>query len=103
MEGVMKGVAWTLPRSMIAELGGRLTGSLAVSFLPDVQQRRDASDVASASPPPEAQHLLAHSVIYGPDGAEHWAPGQRQFIRLLVKPHLPSDADAAWHADRPAT
>jgi hypothetical protein len=101
--GVMQGVAWTLPRSMFAELGGRITGSLAVSFLPDAHQPRDASDVASASPTPEAQHLLAHAVIYGPDGAEHWAPGQRAFIKLLVKPQLPSDADAERHADGPGT
>jgi len=33
--GVMQGVVWTLPKSMFAELGGRLTGGLAVSFLPD--------------------------------------------------------------------
>jgi hypothetical protein len=86
--GVMQGVAWTLPKSMFAELGGRLTGGLAVSFLPDLQQDPDAGEVATAAPPPQAQHLLAHAVVYGPDEEQHWAPDQRSFIKLLVHPQV---------------
>ena len=36
--GVAQGVTWTLPTSMFQELGGRLTGSLAVSLIPDRKQ-----------------------------------------------------------------
>ena len=41
--GVMQGVVWTLPKSMVHELGGRLTGSLAVSFIPDNNQQGTTS------------------------------------------------------------
>jgi hypothetical protein len=84
--GVMQGVMWTLPKSMFAELGGRLTGSLAVSFIPDNQQK--AGEVATAAPEPQAQELLAHAVVYGPDGVQHWAPAERHFIRLRIAPRL---------------
>lgn len=32
--GVMQGVVWKLPAKMFTDLGGRLTGSLAVSYIP---------------------------------------------------------------------
>jgi hypothetical protein len=32
--GVMQGVVWAIPKDMFALLGGRLTGSLALSFIP---------------------------------------------------------------------
>jgi hypothetical protein len=85
--GVMQGVVWTLPKSMFAELGGRLTGSLAVSFIPDHHQ--SGKGVATNVSRPEEQALLAHGVVYGPDDAEHWAPSKRGFIRLAVAPRLP--------------
>ena len=31
---VMEGVMWTLPKKMFTDIGGRITGSLAVSFIP---------------------------------------------------------------------
>ena len=85
--GVMQGIVWTLPASMFAELGGRLTGSLAVSFIPDQQQI--PNQVATASPKLEQQALLAHAVVYGPGGDEHWAPEKQGFIRLAISPRLP--------------
>ena len=36
--GVAQGVMWTLPPSMFQELGGRLTGSLALTMIPDRKQ-----------------------------------------------------------------
>ena len=91
--GVMQGVVWTLPKSMFAELGGRLTGGLAVSFLPDVQQDPSASAVAAGTPAPQAQHLLAHAVVFGPD-QPYWAPAERGFVKLLVHPQAGSSASA---------
>jgi hypothetical protein len=87
--GVAQGVMWTLPASMFRELGGRLTGSLAVSLIPD---RRQAPDTVSAAiPPPEPQDLLAHAVVYSPEGHEHdhWAPDDRSFVHLRLAPRLP--------------
>jgi hypothetical protein len=87
--GVAQGVMWTLPASMFRELGGRLTGSLAVSFIPD---RRQAPDTVSAvSPQPEPQNLLAHAVVYGPESHQddHWAPAINGFVYLRLAPCLP--------------
>lgn len=88
--GVAQGVMWTLPASMFRELGGRLTGSLAVSFIPDHKQK--PGEVSVDGGPPEAQDLLAHAVVYHPDGHENdmWAPDIREFVRLRIAPRRPS-------------
>jgi hypothetical protein len=89
--GVKQGVMWTLPASMFRELGGRLTGSLAVSFIPD---RRQSPGVAVDAAPPQPQQLdmLAHAVVYSPDGHEHdhWAPAKSKFAHLRLAPRLAS-------------
>ena len=84
--GVMQGVIWDLPRNMFAVLGGRLNGSVAVSFIPDRRQAR--GEVARDVPPLEPQDVLAHAVVHGPD-QDHWAPGIRDFVHLTVCPRLP--------------
>jgi hypothetical protein len=87
--GVAQGVMWTLPPTMFKELGGRLTGSLAVSFVPDRAQA--PATVVGDNPEPEAQDLLAHAVVYSPDGNDHdhWAPAIDSFVHLRVAPRLP--------------
>lgn len=86
--GVAQGVMWTLPASMFKELGGRITGSLAVSFIPDHKQT--PGEVRSETALPEPQDLLSHAVVYDPDGHEHdhWAPADRRFVRLRLAPRL---------------
>ena len=86
--GVAQGVMWTLPGSMFRELGGRLTGSLAVSFIPDHKQV--GGTVSTEPPSPQPQDVLAHAVVYSPDGHEsdHWAPASNSFVRLRVAPRL---------------
>jgi hypothetical protein len=77
---------------MFRELGGRLTGSLGVSFIPDHKQK---PGMAARQPEaPEAQDLLAHAVVYSPEGHDydHWAPGIHDFVRLRVAPRLPQPA-----------
>jgi len=92
--GVAQGVMWTLPASMFKELGGRLTGSLAVSFIPDHQQK--SGEISAEIPQPEPQDLLAHAVVYSPDGHDHdhWAPSDRSFVRLCVGPRVVSGPPA---------
>jgi hypothetical protein len=92
--GVAQGVMWTLPPSMFTELGGRLTGSLAVSFISDNRQRE--GEVADAAPAPKPQDLLAHAVVYDPEGHEHdhWAPATDRFVHLRVGPRLPNPENA---------
>jgi hypothetical protein len=84
--GVMQGVMWALPKLMFEELGGRLTGSVAVSFIPDRVQVHGT--VGADVPAPDEMAILAHAVIYGPDGPV-WAPDERQFVELAVAPRLP--------------
>jgi hypothetical protein len=84
--GVMQGVVWTLPKSMFTELGGRLTGSLAVSFIPARQQDEKGAD--SENPVPQPQQILSHAVVYGGENQHRWAPDQRDFVKLWVAPHV---------------
>jgi hypothetical protein len=84
----MQGVMWTLPKKMFSELGGRLTGSLALSFIPGHIQQGGTVASKAEDFPPQPKAILAHAVVYGPRD-EIWAPGQREFIRLQVAPTLP--------------
>lgn len=88
--GVAQGVMWTLPPSVFRELGGRLTGSLAVSFLPDHLQTVDK--VAGEASRPQPEDLLAHAVVYSPEGhtKDHWAPASDSFVHLRIEPRLPA-------------
>lgn len=80
--GVMQGVVWAIPKEMFEHLGGRLTGSLAVSFVP----------TASGDPSkwvPKALPMLAHAVVYA-DGEHSWVPAQNKFIELNLSPRQPA-------------
>lgn len=87
--GVAQGVAWTLPKAMFEELGGRITGSIAVSLIPAPLQQGE--EVATGSPVLEKLPILAHSVIYAQDEngseGEYWSPAQNRFVKLFVQPH----------------
>jgi len=85
--GIMQGVMWELPKNMFAVLGGRLTGSVAVSFIPDNHQA--AGEVAQDTPQPKQLDVLAHAVVRGPD-QDFWAPTSREFVHLSVAPRLPA-------------
>lgn len=91
--GVMQGVLWNLPRSIFHELGGRITGSIAVSFIPaHVQQDETA---AAAFVPPTPERILAHAVVYGPT-THLWSPGPdaHHFIKLQIAPQVPAPPPA---------
>jgi hypothetical protein len=79
--GVMQGVVWALPRQMFELLGGRLTGSLALSFIPS-RPHESGSEEWSPKPLP----LLAHAVVYA-DGKPTWVPAQNKFVELLLHPN----------------
>jgi hypothetical protein len=82
--GVVQGVMWTLPKKMFTELGGRLTGSLALSFIPS--QRQQGAEVGAAAPTFGQGAVLAHAVVYGPGDRHLWAPAQNRFVTLHVHP-----------------
>ena len=76
---VVQGVVWELPKNMFIELGGRLTGSLAVSFIPAPQQGE--KEATKGAP------LRLQAVVCSKDNpAEEWAPSSRSFIDLWVDP-----------------
>jgi hypothetical protein len=76
--GVMQGVVWAIPKEMFELLGGRLTGSLAVSFVPTATAAHDAWR-------PQPLPLLAHAAVYA-DGETSWVPAKNQFVELLLAP-----------------
>jgi hypothetical protein len=76
--GVMEGVVWAIPKEMFELLGGRLSGSLAVSFVPTAVTGSEAWQ-------PQPLPLLAHAVVYA-DGDASWVPAQNQFVELLLSP-----------------
>lgn len=77
--GVMQGVVWAIPKEMFEHLGGRLTGSLAVSFVPT------ASGNSAAAWEPKPLPMLAHAVVYA-QGEHSWVPGQSKFVELTLSP-----------------
>jgi hypothetical protein len=92
--GVMQGVSWVLPKAMFATLGSRLTGSLALSFVPCRKQ-------GTAEWVPEPLPALAHAVIYA-DGKQYWAPASNDFVELTIAPrlpHLPATGSPARNLD----
>lgn len=79
--GVMQGVVWAIPKEMFELLGGRLTGSLALSFIPTAN--------AGQSPwRPQSLPMLAHAAVYA-DGQTTWVPAQNQFVELQLSPRTP--------------
>jgi hypothetical protein len=82
--GVMAGVSWVLPRAMFQTLGSRLTGSLAVSFVP-CRSQRPGEDRGEFRP--GAAPALAHAVVYA-DGKEVWAPAINEFVELTIHPRV---------------
>jgi hypothetical protein len=80
--GVSQGIRWTLPKLMFEELGGRITGSVAVSFVPVTRQGDDVKD-------PEPGMIRAHASV-NPHGADAiWVPAKETFIQLRVTPIKP--------------
>lgn len=85
-EGVVQGVMWRLPKSVFTELGGRITGSLAVSFIPASQQQEQTP--ANDDEPPQLKRLplMAHAGVFGPHGVEEWEPSKNGFLKLYLEP-----------------
>ena len=86
--GLMQGIVWALPREMFEALGGRLTGSVAVSLV--ATQDAPTQDALERVPyaPGEAA-VLAHACVYA-DNGEFWAPrAKNEFVELPIRPTMP--------------
>ncbi len=60
----LQGVMWTLPKKMFTHIGGRITGSLAVSFISSQHQQPDKIRAATDEPEFLPQPVRAHARIY---------------------------------------
>lgn len=68
--GLMQGIEWTIPREMFKELGSRLTGSVAVSFIPSLIQQNYAVGDEDPKLQFQAGTVLACANILGHQGKE---------------------------------
>ena len=91
--GLMQGIQWTIPKQMFEKLGNRLTGSVAVSFIPSlIQQKYQVWDKGQELPFQQGT-LLARAEIYGPvkDQPMYMVPHQQDqpinFIELQIAPY----------------
>jgi len=82
---VIEGVVWELPKSVFNLLGGRITGSLAVSFLPSHLQSSSSPDETLHA---EAGSFLMYAVLYE-DDKPTWVPGNDPgYVELHISPVL---------------
>jgi hypothetical protein len=80
--GVMQGIVWAIPKELFELLGGRLAGSLAVSFIP-------TATAADEEWQPQPLPVLAHAAVYA-DGGTIWVPAQNKFVELALSPKAAS-------------
>ncbi len=81
--GVMHGVVWAIPKDMFELLGGRLSGSLALSLVPT------ASTDPNSAWRPLTLPMLGQAVVYA-DGDCRWVPAHDQFVELPLSPKMAS-------------
>lgn len=95
--GLMQGVRWNIPKKMFRELAGRLTGSLALSFIPSQPQytKEDVEKPPVYLPRP----ILAQTVLHtSPDPQKHWyLPAYNEFVKLFIEP-FPDDIIPPAHS-----
>jgi hypothetical protein len=97
--GVVQGVMWRLPKKMFTDLGGRLTGSIALTFIPSHIQQKNA--VCQEPTQLEPGSVLAHAVVFGPFGSNQravWARAQNAFISLQIAPRIPTNPRPSGNA-----
>jgi hypothetical protein len=85
--GLMQGVRWNIPYKLFHKLGRRLTGSLAVCFIPSQVQSK-AEDINN---PPQftRQPILAQAVVNLKHHHPHYLPEQKDtppFVELYIHP-----------------
>jgi len=92
--GVMQGVMWSLPKDMFMDLGGRLTGSLAVSFIPNARQ-------PDKHWRPEAGAVHGHAGVFSTGRAGlfskqrvDWVPSVKDFVELKLSPRWAEEENA---------
>ena len=100
--GYMQGIKWTLPKKMLLELGDRLTGSVAVSFIPSQVQQAESTPDGNQCPEFASGAILARAEIhlqnqqtpiYVPSLSENPSDNEehpeKAYISLQIKPRAP--------------
>lgn len=86
---VMQGVRWTLPKKLFSDLGGRLTGSIAVSFIRTHAQQNATAMADDSSFHPQPRPIRLHACVFDHHNEPKWTPGEHKFIHLHLAPTLP--------------
>jgi hypothetical protein len=81
--GVMQGVMWSIPKEMFVSLGGRLTGSIAVSFIQSHVQDKEGTA-------PEPASLYGHAIVNAQGQAHRVPSASNRFVKLRISPQLPA-------------
>jgi hypothetical protein len=94
--GVMQGVMWSIPKQMFESLGGRLTGSLAVSFIRSHQQGTKGTEPKPAS-------LYGHAMVNSGGNQYRVPTASNAFVELELSPQLPAPGPAKPTSSEKAT
>ena len=90
--GVMQGIEWTIPKELFQLLGTRLTGSVAVCFIPSVNQKNYNIFDEQQENLFQQGTILARAEIHGPDKEKPFyvPPDQecqeKEFVKLQIAP-----------------
>jgi hypothetical protein len=98
-----QGIAWRIPSNAFEVIGGRLTGSVAVSFVPAVRQT-GANSLTYDSAMFGSMPILCTAVVHAEEFANLWLPSghtagelpdvEADFLRLDVDPQAPAAPSA---------
>jgi hypothetical protein len=83
--GLMQGVKWNIPKKMFHELGRRLTGSLAVCFIPS-QVQHSAEDILRKEEY-LSRPILAQAVLNPSHQSPFYLPSSSEFVELYIAPY----------------
>ena len=83
--GLMQGVKWNIPKKMFHKLGGRLTGSLAVCFIPS-QMQHSMEDIQRKAVF-LSQPILAQAILNPSHHRPIYLPSQSDFVELYIAPY----------------
>jgi len=92
--GLMQGVRWHIPKKLFHKLSGRLTGSLAVCFIPSQVQHSmediQRKEVFLSKP------LLVRAVLNQSHHSPFYLPSKSEFVELHIAPYSHEKGLLKW-------
>jgi hypothetical protein len=94
-EGLLQGVKWIIPKRMFAELGSRLTGSIAVSVIPSIMQYspQEAGDIQPRRLPIRGTAAMSLHPGWRLESKPILLPPKDSFLELQIQPIASGLAD----------